>query len=118
MQKETFFQKRQARGPQTLGASLSRILKTLSDPKDQLEITLLLEWENIVGKHLNTQTQPIKLVFSKKQSPQAALYLRPLNQSFAPFIQHQIPTIMEKINTYFGYDFIDRIHLQQTGGKR
>ena len=111
-EKRNILSKHHTRGPETLGHTLSRLLKKFAGKHDQLETELLLQWSFMMGEEIALKIKPVKISFSKGKTNQGILYAKAINQSYAPLIVHQIPVMIEKVNTYFGYEIIAEIKMQ------
>ncbi len=73
---------------------------------------LLRHWEAIVGPELGARCQPVKLVHSRGSDGAAALHIR-TRGVWATEIQHNIPQILEKLASYYGYRIATRIVILQ-----
>lgn len=76
------------------------------------ESRIVSDWPAIVGEVLAADTAPEKLVFPRGTTGGGTLHLRVAGAA-ALEVQHQIPVIIERINTVFGYGAIARIALMQ-----
>jgi hypothetical protein len=75
---------------------------------------LLKDWRLIVGDNIARITIPTKIISSKKQhSTINTLYIAANNSTIIAELVYQIGVIIEKINFYFGYDYINQIKFIQ-----
>jgi len=76
------------------------------------ESRIVSDWPAIVGEVLALDTAPEKLVFARGSTGGGTLHLRVAGAA-ALEVQHQIPQIIERIDTVFGYAAVARIALKQ-----
>ncbi len=102
-----------AAGLENLSASMSPLIKKLLGNKGLIEIDLLSNWQNIVGQEIAEHSMPQKIVFKPNCRNDGTLHLLVAGSAFALEIQHKLPIILEKINTFFGYKAIAKITIMQ-----
>lgn len=78
---------------------------------------LLVSWPAIVGERLAARCDPVKLQWPPRRSSApagetATLVVR-VDGSFAIELQHQAPTVIERINQHLGWRCVGRIALRQ-----
>jgi len=81
---------------------------------------IILAWPDIVGERLAAFTQPIKIEW-KRKAPHADPESRPdpatlvvrVESAFALELQHMAPTVIDRVNTYYGWRCIGKIVLKQ-----
>lgn len=66
-------------------------------------------WPEIVGASLGKVSEPVRIIRSKTTG---ALEIRVMG-AYAPLIQHQSATLLDRINLYFGGRRIDRLRIVQ-----
>lgn len=76
---------------------------------------VIADWHKIVGAFLAGATAPEKLV-AGRALPEGGrdagvLHLRVGSPALAPEIAHLAPQIIEKVNGYFGYRAVARLHI-------
>lgn len=76
---------------------------------------VIADWGRIVGPFLAESTAPEKLV-AGRSLPEGGrdagvLHLRVGSPALAPEIAHLAPQIIEKVNGYFGYRAVARLHI-------
>ena len=105
--------------PKKLGDTLSRINKNYSSKFGKIEFLILSKWTQIVGSFFADHSEPDKISriteeFNEFEEP---LYKNFLHVRVSPAaavdFQHYKDTIIEKVNSYFGYKAISDIRLQQ-----
>jgi hypothetical protein len=81
---------------------------------------IIMAWSDIVGERLAAFTQPLKIEW-KRKAPHADPEARPepvtlvirVESAFALELQHMAPTIIDRVNTYYGWRCIGKIVLKQ-----
>ena len=102
---------------QAVGAMLPRIAGRALDKQGLGEAQLVQHWGAIVGERLAGGSSPEKLSFVRGGRRDGTLKLR-VAPGLALEIQHSEPTILERINGFFGYRAVARLTLQQTWSPR
>ena len=97
-------------GPRTLAGILPAITGKALGRQGMAFGSLLAEWPSIVGPRLADRTLPFRIVFPRGQREQAVLHLR-VTSSMAVDIQHFAPQLIERINSFFGYQAVARLKL-------
>ncbi len=111
---------RRGRGPVALAAMLSRVTGAALRKRGFAESAVVTNWAEIVGPELAADTQPQKLVFPRgghSGGPRGGrsggtLHVRVVG-ALATELQHLEPLVIERINTYFGYQAVVRLALVQ-----
>lgn len=73
---------------------------------------LIVKWPHIIGERLAAICQPKRLVFPRGQRLNGVLHCQALG-AWALELQHQSPLVIERINSYFGYQAVIKISLSQ-----
>lgn len=103
-------------GLENISASMLPFVKKLLGSKGMAEIEIIANWKNIVGEDLAKYSLPQKIDFKAGARNNGTLYLMTASGGFATEIQHRSPLILEKINTFFGYQAVTGIKLIQNNG--
>jgi hypothetical protein len=81
---------------------------------------IIMAWADIVGERLAAFTQPLKIEWKRKaphadpeSRPEPATLVVRVESAFALELQHMAPTIIDRVNTYYGWRCIGRIVLKQ-----
>lgn len=98
------------RGLSTLGQSVDRITSPALRRRGFAEAAIVTRWEEIVGRPLADHSRPFRVVFPRGERRGGTLHLT-VSGAFAPEVEHLSPQIVARINTYFGYRAVDRLHL-------
>ena len=105
--------------PKKLGDTLSRINKNYSNKFGKIEFLIFSKWTQIVGSFFANHSEPDKISriteeFNEFDEPIYKNYLHVrVSPAAAVEFQHFKDTIIEKINSYFGYKAISDLRLQQ-----
>ena len=103
-------QMRRGGGLRRLPDLLSGLLDPAARRRGLAEAKLLTEWPTIVGPGLAARSQPIRLGKSFGQGGVLVLHVA---GTAALELQHSVPQILERINGFFGYPAVSRLHLIQ-----
>ena len=98
-------------GPNEIGNSLMNVIKGFGKKYGFINSDILTDWEKIAGPDLAAKISPVKLSFPMGQRNNGTLYVKIKNSSFSSVIQYQFPTVIDRVNTYFGYNAVSKIHL-------
>ena len=105
--------------PKKIGETLARINKNYSSKFGKIEFLILSKWTQIVGIFFADHSEPDKITriteeFNEFDEPiyKNFLHVR-VSPAAAVEFQHYKDTIIEKINSYFGYKAISDLRLQQ-----
>ena len=98
-------------GAQTLSNFLPDEVKKILKKRGFAELELLKNWENIVPKEYISLIYPIKIK-ANSQKEGARLVLK-VDPSIAFAIEHEKEKIIQKINSFFGYQAIVKLELIQ-----
>jgi hypothetical protein len=104
--------------PRPLTQLMPKATRNILGKKGMLFTKLISKWPDIVGPDLASKATPLELKFSKskKQSNKVTLHLA-ISGAYAPEIQSQTPQLIERLNSFFGYNAIETIKLIHTTGK-
>ncbi|MFV0626279.1 MAG: DUF721 domain-containing protein [Alphaproteobacteria bacterium] len=78
-----------------------------------IEIDIIVNWDKIVGKDLSQYSLPQKIDFVRDERTNGNLHIQVISGAFALEIKHKERIILEKINTYFGYQAVSRLTISQ-----
>ena len=81
---------------------------------------IIMAWSEIVGERLAAFTQPLKIEWKRKPPhadpetrPEPATLVVRVESAFALELQHMAPTVIDRVNTYYGWRCIGKIVLKQ-----
>jgi hypothetical protein len=112
------------RRPRPLARPLAEFLDVCLSPSLAAQgfatADILMAWPDIVGERLAAFTQPLKIEW-KRKAPHADPETRPdpatlvirVESAFALELQHLAPTVIDRVNTYYGWRCIGKLVLKQ-----
>ena len=103
---------RRSRRPQPVANALDRVLAKSLRRNGFAQREILTRWSAIVGDELAALSCPEKLSFTPHNQGAGVLTVRVAGAVALEF-QHRQPTILERINAYFGFRAVRRIRLKQ-----
>ena len=74
--------------------------------------SIVTRWPEIVGPRYARVTAPESIRFPHGRKSQGVLNLT-VEGAHAPMLQHVVPTIIERVNRFFGYPAIERVTFRQ-----
>ncbi|MGL4323882.1 MAG: DUF721 domain-containing protein [Beijerinckiaceae bacterium] len=79
---------------------------------------IVLNWSEIVGEALGSRSEPIRVQWPARRpgfeiNAQAAILHIRVESAFALELQHRAPTVIERVNGYFGWACIGKLRLEQ-----
>jgi hypothetical protein len=105
-----------SKGPQgltALGETISVVAAPmLGGSRGFAGTRVVSEWASIVGEHLAERSLPERVVRSSGGERGGTLHVRIAGGALAVELQHLEPLIIERINTYFGYQAVTRLKLK------
>lgn len=96
-----------------LSKTMAPLTKQLFGKKGFVEVSILTNWDKIVGKELANYSFPQKIDFKREQKNNGILHLQVPSGAFALEIAHREKYILEKINAYFGYNAVSGLKIVQ-----
>ena len=105
--------------PQSIGDTLRKINRKFSSKYNRTEFIINSKWPEIAGSYFKEHSEPLNVsrVRDFENDVGETVYKNYLNVSVAPAaaieFQHFKDTIIEKINSYFGYKAIIDLRIHQ-----
>ena len=99
-------------GPNEVGNSLMNVIKGFGRKYGFINSDILAHWDEIAGGQLARVISPVKLSFGIGERVNGTLYVRIKNASMSAVVQYQFPMIIDRVNTYFGYNAVARVKLK------
>ena len=96
----------------SLAVSVSKLAAPLLGKRGFGEAEIILEWVAVVGEEMARDCLPVKLAFPKGERSDGTLHLRVVPAA-ALEIRHREPQILDRVNTFFGYNAVARLKLSQ-----
>lgn len=100
-------------GPRALAAVLPKVAAPALRKRGFAAAEIVTRWAEIAGEEMAAGSAPDHLSFPKGDRQGGTLYIA-ASGSVALQIQHQEPSILQRINTYFGYSAVARLSISQT----
>ena len=101
-----------SRGFIQTGGLLKAKIRAATETRGFAETRLLTNWKDIAGPTTATICRPVKVSY-RKQGLGATLTLLTTGAN-APVLQMQLPKILSKVNSTYGYNAINKIKITQT----
>ncbi|WP_230530641.1 DUF721 domain-containing protein [Microvirga roseola] len=112
------------RRPRPLARPLAELLDACLSPSLAAQgfatSDIIMAWADIVGERLAAFTQPLKIEWKRKPPhadpearPEPATLVIRVESAFALELQHLAPTIIDRVNTYYGWRCIGKLVLKQ-----
>ena len=96
-----------------LAHHVGKITKPIFGVRGFADAAIINDWAVIAGEHLADHSAPERIHYSPGNKDKGILHLRIDNGGLAIYVQHQGEVLIEKINSYFGYAAVQRIHINQ-----
>lgn len=100
-------------GQKHISASVRKITRPVFKKFGFSNADLILRWDDVVGPQLSRLSHPMRLIGPRGQADGLAVLVLRVGGAAALEIQHQIPQILERINTFYGYRAVGEIRLEQ-----
>ena len=105
--------------PQDIGNTIKKVNRNFSAKYNKIEFIIHSKWSEITGTYFSQYSEPknITKIPDYENDLGETIYKNQLNVSVAPAaaveFQHFKASILEKINSYFGYKAIIDLRIQQ-----
>ncbi len=99
-------------GPNELSNSLLNIIKGFGKKYGFVNVDIIKNWNEIAGENFAELLVPVKIAFPFGSRSNGTLYVRVKKMSVLAVVQYQFPTIIDRINTYFGYNAVKQIRVR------
>jgi hypothetical protein len=77
-----------------------------------VQSSIVSRWHEIVGERYAAVSSPESIRFLPGRRAQGVLTLV-VEGAHAPMMQHVVPVIVERVNRFFGYNAVERVHFKQ-----
>ncbi|WP_279481504.1 DUF721 domain-containing protein [Aureimonas sp. SK2] len=104
------------RGVRPIGDLVSALVEPVVARKAGMSLDLLGAWPEIVGPRLEEGCRPEKLVWPKAYNDddmEPATLVIACEGAFALRLQHQVETIIARVNDFFGYRAVSKVRIVQ-----
>ena len=100
-----------------LGGAVTALLDPLLAKRTHVDASLALAWPELAGEKLAGRTQPLKVTWPRRGSPddpfEPGVLTIACEGSAALDLQYQTSELVSRINSFFGYSAIGRIRIEQ-----
>jgi hypothetical protein len=93
-----------------LGRIVAKVVKPVMRKRGFYDVDIISDWENIVGPEWAKQTSPHKLSFNAHTRRSGTLHIL-VAPGASVLIQHIEPMIIDRVNTYFGFEAVNRLKI-------
>lgn len=104
------------RGVRPIGDLVSSLVEPVVARKAGMSLDLIGAWPEIVGPRLEEGCRPEKLVWPKgygDEPSEPATLVIACEGAFALRLQHEVQTILSRVNDYFGYRAVSKVKIVQ-----
>lgn len=115
MQKEKNFigKDRRTGDLDNVGAVVMPLARKILGRKAFAEADVLCNWKEIVGEEMASFSTPLKIDFKKNERVKGVLHVEVSGGAFALELQLRSRFLIDKVNTFFGYEAIQQIKILQ-----
>jgi len=99
------------KGMQALGGPITKLTRQTFGERGLADGAIVNNWATIAGDMLASASLPEKIAYVAGQKGRGTLHLRVANSGLATEIQHLEPLLLERVNSYFGYQAVARLKL-------
>ena len=96
-----------------VGKTVRPLVKQILGKNGFMLIELMESWEDIVGQKLSNYALPQKISFAKDERTNGTLFLMVFGGAFAMEIESNKLKILQKVNSFFGYEALSKIKILQ-----
>ena len=101
-------------GIRNISNFLPEEVKKLLKKRGFFQLELLKNWEEIIGPKYSKYTLPIKVKLTNNQNGEnSSTLIMKVDPSIGFGVQHDMNKIMQKINSFFGYEAVTKITIIQ-----
>lgn len=101
------------RKPSSLNTLVRRLTQPLLGKRGFADGRMIADWTEIAGPLLARSSRPLRIAYAHGERTGGTLHLKVAPGGLATEIQHVEPILIERINGYFGYRAVARLHLIQ-----
>ncbi|WP_439104548.1 DUF721 domain-containing protein [Celeribacter marinus] len=103
---------RRRKGFEITSGLLQARIRSATETRGFSETRLLTHWPEVVGEQTAAMARPIKVSYAKGAFGATLTLLT--TGAFAPMLQADLPKIRDRVNSVYGFNAINRIHITQT----
>jgi hypothetical protein len=98
--------------PQQLGDITRALTKPILSKQGFLNGSILQDWRLIVGDSYGDAISPEKITFPRGKNSGGTLHVSVANGGMALLFEHKKIQVLERINTYYGYEALSSVHIR------
>lgn len=103
---------KRARRVQRVGVSVAGLTRGLLARQGFAQADVVTRWPEIVGAALARQSVPERLAFPHGEQRGGTLHVA-ADSAFALELQHLAPEVIQRINSYYGFEAVGRLKITQ-----
>jgi hypothetical protein len=100
-------------GLRNVAPLVGNLTRPLVRKRGFFQTEIILHWAEIVGRDLEKFTMPVKYAPPRGENAGGGTLVIRVTGPVAIELQHRMPQIIDRVNTYFGYRAVDRIKMMQ-----
>ncbi|WP_339777998.1 DciA family protein [uncultured Thalassospira sp.] len=100
-------------GLRNVAPIVSNLTRPLVRKRGFFQAEILLHWGEIVGPALEDCTAPVRYSQPRGENAGGGTLIVRVSGPMALELQHRMPQIIDRVNTYFGYRAVERIKMMQ-----
>lgn len=105
-------EERKSKDLESWGSILMPLAKMIFSAEDMVETDIILNWQDIIGVEFAAFCRPLKAKYDARVNIRTVFIEVPAG-GFALELQHKEKYLLEKINTYFGYNAVHKLNISQ-----
>jgi hypothetical protein len=98
------------KGAKVLRNCITPLIEPICKKQGFINASLILDWSKIVGNDFANLCQAVKVVFPFGKTTEGCLHLQ-TTSSMASVLTYQEPLILQKVNQYYGYQAVTKLHI-------
>ncbi len=100
-------------GLRNVAPLVGNLTRPLVRKRGFFQTEIILHWAEIVGRDLEQFTMPVKYAPPRGENAGGGTLVIRVTGPVAIELQHRMPQIIDRVNTYFGYRAVERIKMMQ-----
>ena len=100
-------------GLRNVAPLVGNLTRPLVRKRGFFQTEIILHWAEIVGRDLEKFTMPVKYIQPRGENAGGGTLVIRVSGPVAIELQHRMPQIIDRVNTYFGYRAVERIKMMQ-----
>ena len=100
-------------GLRNVAPLVGNLTRPLVRKRGFFQTEIILHWAEIVGRDLEKFTMPVKYIQPRGENAGGGTLVIRVSGPVTIELQHRMPQIIDRVNTYFGYRAVERIKMMQ-----